>query len=156
MKLKMMIVCTLMAVLPPLAHAISIGSISDSLSDHLGTSASQPTYTAAIPKNNTSTALVAKKTAPETQTPQRAEPVAQSFPNPALFIEDSVMTGYINAQLLLQKKMPSVKVSTDNAVVSLKGTVDTQEQADTLVKVASSVKGVKRVNTDQLVVREKT
>jgi hypothetical protein len=158
MKLKMMTFCTLIAIGSPVAHAISIGSISDSISGSLKSSASQPTYTAAIPKNKTNTKtdpVTTQKDTTEIKTPVNAPEVTQSLPNPALFIEDAVMTGYIQSQLLLKKNIPSVKVTTENAVVSLKGTVDTQEQADTLVKVASSVKGVKRVNTDLLVVREK-
>lgn len=154
MKLKLTALSLILTVAPTLSHAISMGTISDSLSHQLSGSRPQPTYTAPIPKQ---TARTSSETEPapvqmaEQSAPKTTE---QSFPNPALFIEDAAMTAYIQSQLLLKKDIPNIKVSTDNAVVSLIGTVDTKEQADTVSKIAASVKGVKRVNTDQLVIRK--
>lgn len=142
MKLKIFLFSMLAAMAPQFSQAISIGSISDAISNNTS-----------IPGTNT-------KTVKNVQTPESIKPSANipqtenHLPNPALFIEDAAMTAYIHSQLLF-KKIPNVSITTENAVVSLSGTVDTQEQADSLVKVASSVKGVKAVNTGHLVVREK-
>jgi|SRR5579872_3959922 len=134
MKLKIFLLTLLT---PALSHAISMGSISDAVSNN--TSISSTTHA------TTSTSQPIKNTPTETH-----------LPNPALFIEDAAMTAYIHSQLLLKSNIPHVDVTTENAVVSLSGTVDTKEQANTLIKIASSVKGVKSVNTDHLMVREKT
>ncbi len=141
MKLKIALFSLLAVMGPQLSHAISMGSISDAISNNYAGSNQAPTGPA-IP--------TIKKTN------QAAVPTTQSnLPNPALFIEDAAMTGYIHSQLLLKRDIPNVSITTENAVVSLSGTVETQEQADTLVKIASSVKGVKYVNTDHLIIREK-
>lgn len=152
MKLKIMLFSMLAAIAPQFSQAISIGSISDAISNNTS-----------IPGANTKT--VKNVQAPEKSNDENKnqQPIKQSvnvpqtenhLPNPALFIEDAAMTAYIHSQLLFMK-IPSVSVTTENAVVSLNGTVDTQEQANRLVKVAAAVKGVKAVNTDHLVVREK-
>ena len=141
MKLKIFLFTLLAAMAPALSHAISMGSISDAVS------------------NNTSISSTAHPTTPQPikNSSSKNTPAAEShLPNPALFIEDSAMTAYIHSQLLLKSNIPHVDVTTENAVVSLSGTVDTKEQANTLIKIASSVKGVKSVNTDHLMVREKT
>ncbi len=147
MKIAMFGMLTLLGT--PLSHAISIGSISDAISNKSSTTSSTnaPEITAPAASAATKSAS-AKKTSAAPQT-------EKALPNPALFIEDAAMTGYIHSQLLLKKNIPGVTVTTQNAVVSLSGMVDTQEQADTLVKIASSVKGVKAVNTDHLLVRNK-
>lgn len=141
MKLKIFLLSLLAAMGPSLSHAISMGSISDAISNSSANSHQPPTKPA-IP-------TLATTTNNTTQT-------ESTFPNPALFIEDAAMTGYIHSQLILKKNIPRVSVSTENAVVSLSGTVETQEQADTVIKIASSVKGVKSVNTEHLFIREKT
>jgi osmotically-inducible protein OsmY len=126
------------------SHAISMSSISDSISTHSSVENSSN-------KNITTENVNTKKNARGVNDTQNIKPQQNSsLPNPALFVEDAVITSYIHAQLMLQRNVPSVNVSTENAVVSLAGTVDTKEQADTLVKIASSVKGVKFVNTDHL------
>lgn len=154
MKVKMMLLTLLVATYPAFANAISIGSISDAISSRTPTTTQIPTPSESTKKasgleddNNT----VADENH-SAQTISHSTTSSPALPNPALFIEDAAMTGYIRSQLLF-KKMPSVNVTTENAVVSLSGTVETQEQANTLIKIASSVKGVKFVNTDHLKVK---
>jgi len=153
MKQKIILSSLLIVLVPQLSEAISMGSISDALSGQLAGSRAQPTLTAPIPKQTPETRpaplQLAKQTAPSSTT--TTEP---SFPNLALFVEDAAMTAYIQSQLLLKKDIPHITVSTENAVVSLIGTVNNKEQADTIKKIASSVKGVKHVKTDQLVIRK--
>lgn len=129
------------------SQAISIGSISDAISTHSSVENSQNNNTKVTTKN------IDTKQSTQNITQSTQLKNNNSLPNPALFVEDAAITGYIHTQLMLQRNIPSVNVTTENAVVSLAGTVDTQEQADTLVKIASSVKGVKSVNTDLLKIR---
>lgn len=124
----------LIFLLPTLSYAISVGSISDSLSNRSSVSVPNETRVAEAPSPSTSNGNM-------------------KLPNPALFIEDAAMTADIRAQIMLKRGIPPVSVTTENAVVSLRGTVETQSQAATLVKIASSVKGVKSVNTEDLKVR---
>lgn len=147
MKLKIGLLSLLIAIGPQMSSAISIGSISDAISNN--TSIAEPQTNTAKKVAEPTHAVTATATAEN----QKTQPTENHLPNPALFIEDAAMTGYIHTQLLLDRSLPRVSVSTENAVVSLSGTVDTQEQVDKLVKIASAVKGVKRVNTDGLVVR---
>jgi len=152
MKLLQSFFCLTISIVSPLTYAISIGSISDTLENN----SSLGNVKGARPQPlqpPTSQTVASPRIAPVAQTSPAASTAKKTFPNPALFIEDSAMTGYVHAQFLLQKNIPHVNVTTENAVVSLEGTVDTQEQADTLVKVASSVKGVKFVNTDNLKIK---
>jgi len=154
MKMKIVLLGLLFGLMSQLSQAISIGSISDAISNHTSTNASQNTARPAeedTAKNTPTT----QRSAPRIAEKTAAASTETHLPNPALFVEDAAMTGYIHSQLLLQRNIPSVNVTTENAVVSLSGTVDTQEQADKLVKIASAVKGVKRVDTEHLVIREK-
>jgi len=132
----------MLTVAMPTSYAFSAASLSDAISGNSSTSTGVPNEQNKQDVKNT----VATKT-------EQTQAKGNSIPNPALFIEDAAMTAYIHTQLLLKRNIPNVNVTTDNAVVSLNGTVDTQEQADTLIKIASSVKGVKSVNTDHLIVR---
>lgn len=151
MKLNIILLSMLAVISPQISHAISLGSISDAISNNTTQSSSviQPNKT--TPQEDRKYKKV-QKTKIESKAPPQTE---SHLPNPALFIEDAAMTGYIHSQLLLKKNIPNVSVTTENAIVSLSGTVDTQEQADTLVKTASAVKGVKFVNTEHLVIRKK-
>jgi hypothetical protein len=145
MRLKIILFSLLATIGPQLSHAISMGSISDAISNNVAASNQAPTGPAIPTRQKTNT----KEEVATTNKPQQTE---GTFPNPALFIEDAAMTGYIHSQLILQRNIPGVSITTENAVVTLSGTMQTQEQADTVVKIASSVKGVKMVNTDRLVV----
>lgn len=151
MKFKIILLSLLAALGPQLSHAISMGSISDAISPNT-TSTTTHSVKIARSQEDTTTNAEQKKAKQSVNASQSDN----HMPNPALFIEDAAMTGYIHSQLLLKKNIPNVSVTTENAVVSLSGTVDTQEQADTLVKTALAVKGVKAVNTDGLVVRKKS
>ncbi len=149
MRLKIVLFSLLTTLAPQISQAISVSDLSDAISSNF--SNATPAKTVAQPAKNS---RIAEK-APTNKVSQPVSQTENHFPNPALFIEDAAMTAYIHSQLLLKRNIPNVSVSTDNAVVSLSGTVDTEEQANTIVKIASSVKGVRSVNTDQLVVREK-
>ncbi len=126
------VMALIIAVTASRAWAISMGSVSDAIShstspttDHVQTKVSTPTL-----KTN------------------------KSLPNPALFVEDAAMTAYIHSELLFKKDIPSVDITTNNAVVTISGLVNTKEQVAQLVKIASAVQGVKGVNTDHLMIRE--
>lgn len=138
MKFNILLFTLLAAMIPELSQAISIGTISDSIS------------------NNTSIPSATPSSQPIKTTKNVSSAQTEShLPNPALFIEDAAMTAYIHSQLLLSPSLPHVNVTTENAVVSLSGTVESKDQMNALVKIASAVKGVKSVNTEHLVVREK-
>ena len=124
------------------SYAFSAASLSDAISGNHFTGSTKES-------DNAST-----KVTPGKINVKRNETNGNSVPNPALFVEDAAMTAYIHTQLLFKRNIPSVNVVTENAVVSLSGTVDTKEQAATLIKIASSVNGVKAVNTDHLIVRQ--
>lgn len=133
----------MLTVAIPTSYAFTAESLSDAISG----SSSSSTATHNQQNKQAVKTNVAIKT-------EQTQAKGNAIPNPALFIEDAAMTAYIHTQLLLKRNIPSVNVTTENAVVSLNGIVDTQEQADTLIKIASSVKGVKSVNTDRLIVRQ--
>jgi len=70
-------------------------------------------------------------------------------------IQDSVITAYIHAQLIITKGVPaSIDVETTNGIVKLDGTVASKEQADAVTKIAYSVKGVKSVDRSNLKIKE--
>lgn len=151
-QLSQVILCGLLTLAMPASYAISVSSISDAISGNSFTSSHEQTTITTTTKTTTREASTSVKTENTENTPSGNH----AIPNPALFVEDAAMTAYIHSQLLFKRDIPSVNVTTENAVVSLSGTVDTKEQAATLVKIASSVKGVKSVNTDHLIVRRKT
>ncbi len=147
MKSKILLLGLLFAAGTQLSYAISIGSISDAISTQ---SSPSPTQKSEVKNEKVAEPTTTASTQPSSKNKQMGALVS----NPALFIEDAAITGYIHAKLLLNKDIRNVDVTTENAVVSLNGTVDTQDQADKLIKIASSVKGVKFVNTDRLTIRE--
>jgi hyperosmotically inducible protein len=138
MKLKIVLLSLLTTLAPQISHAISVSDLSDAISSSFSNATPAKTITPAAPA----------------KTPRVAQ-TEKHLPNPALFIEDAAMTAYIHSQLLLKRNIPNVSVSTENAVVSLSGTVDTEEQANAIVKIASTVKGVRSVNKDNLIIRKK-
>lgn len=153
MKLLQGLFCLTISTLSSFTYAISIGSISDAIENNSNLGSMKRTTSQTVSAQTPRESGRPHGSAP-TKAFFTAEPASEKkLPNPALFIEDSAMTAYIHAKLIMEKSIPSVNVTTANAVVSLVGTVDTQEQADKLVEIASSVKGVKYVDTDNLKVR---
>ena len=70
---------------------------------------------------------------------------------PVTFVQDSAITAYIHAQLIITKGVPaSIDVSTIKGVVKLEGKVESKEQANAVTKLASSVSGVKSVDASKL------
>lgn len=69
-------------------------------------------------------------------------------------LDDSMITAKVKG-MFLQKKLFSsedvaamtISVETNNGVVSLSGTADSQEQIDNAINIAKSVKGVKNVKS---------
>lgn len=73
-------------------------------------------------------------------------------------IDDSVIDAKVNAKLLLDKTLsPSnIDVSSKDGIVTLKGTVDSEQQYASAIMIAESVEGVKDVNIDFFKVKEST
>jgi hyperosmotically inducible protein len=75
---------------------------------------------------------------------------------PVHFVKDSVITTKIKTKLAVEHLASAkhIKVDTDrNGVVWLRGTTDTQAEADKAVEIARDTEGVKSVNT-KLTVRK--
>jgi len=71
----------------------------------------------------------------------------------AAFSQDREITRVVYNILEKEKDIPKVKVLSKNRVVKLVGVVDTNLQANHMTELASSVNGVKYVNTDKLQVK---
>ncbi|MEO8402893.1 MAG: BON domain-containing protein [Gammaproteobacteria bacterium] len=73
---------------------------------------------------------------------------------PSTFVQDSAITAYIHTQLVITKNVPSnIDVKTTRGIVMLEGTVASKDQAATVIKIASSVAGVKTVDSSKLKIR---
>jgi hyperosmotically inducible protein len=72
------------------------------------------------------------------------------------YVEDSVITTKVKAAILNDSMLKSsnIEVTTVNGVVKLKGTVASEEGVDRAINAADSQKGVKSVETAELVVNE--
>ena len=70
-------------------------------------------------------------------------------------LEDKAITTLVKGLLVKEKDIPSSKinVTTKDNIVKLSGRIDTSLQANRLVELASGVKGVIDVNTDELTVK---
>ena len=69
-------------------------------------------------------------------------------------LDDSLITSKVKGMFIQQKLFGdkeiaaiTIKVETNNGVVSLSGTADNQEQIDNAIKIAKSIKGVKSVKS---------
>lgn len=66
-------------------------------------------------------------------------------------VTDSGITLQIKTKLGMEKNIPfNISVTTEDKIVSLKGTVDTGLQADKIADIAKSVDGVRGLNTSEL------
>lgn len=76
--------------------------------------------------------------------------------NPKGYMQDAAITAYLHTQLLLEKNVStkSLSITTNDGVVSLSGTVDSEEQAQKIVRIASAVRGVKSVSIENLYVSD--
>lgn len=70
----------------------------------------------------------------------------------ANLVKDSAITGYIYAQIALEKNISKLKidVSTDKGKVTLEGTVNADIEASTVIQIASSAPGVIAVDASRL------
>lgn len=78
-------------------------------------------------------------------------------PNNDSSSSDSIITSKIKGQLLLNRytKSRNIKVTTENGVVSLDGTVSDLNEAITAIQIAASVNGVSDVDTSNLILTSK-
>jgi hyperosmotically inducible protein len=74
----------------------------------------------------------------------------------ANIIADELITTKVNLKIAMDKSISifKVNVSTNNMIVKLNGTVDSDTQAESLVELAQETEGVIDVNTDNLVVKD--
>ena len=72
------------------------------------------------------------------------------------YVEDSVITTKVKAEISIDPMLKSsnIEVTTVNGVVKLSGTVDSEEAVDRAISAADTQKGVKSVETADLVVNE--
>ncbi len=91
------------------------------------------------------TAIYAAQPASSTMEDQSAQPGT-----------DGWITTKVKAELMTTKDIPStdISVTTTNGIVSLSGVLDTKAQVQKSVAVAKAVKGVQRVDSSALTVRE--
>lgn len=77
---------------------------------------------------------------------------------PSNLASDSVITTKIKAKMLADKEISSLNigVETNNGVVTLSGTVPTDNQASAVIETAAATDGVKNVETTHLVVQKST
>ena len=70
-------------------------------------------------------------------------------------VSDSVITSKIKAKQLQDKSISAlnVNVETNNGIVRLDGTVDSDTQASAMVEMAQSTQGVRDVDTDDLTIK---
>lgn len=71
-------------------------------------------------------------------------------------VEDTAITAEVKAKLLKEPDIPATKieVTTNDAIVTLKGTIDTRLQANRAIEIASSVDKVVDVVDDNLRVKQ--
>jgi len=78
--------------------------------------------------------------------------------NPALFVKDSVITTKVKAKLAAQHlgSVKHIKVDTDkNGVVWMSGTANSQEEVDQAITIARNTEGVKTVNSELKVQKDR-
>lgn len=78
--------------------------------------------------------------------------------HPAAFVKDSVITTKIKAKLAAQHlgSAKHIKVDTDkNGVVWLSGSANSQEEVDQAITIARNTEGVKAVNNDLKVQKDR-
>jgi hyperosmotically inducible periplasmic protein len=90
--------------------------------------------------------------APPQTAPQSAPPPTSSQPGRTVgeTAGDAAVTAKVKAALVQADDVKglSINVDTVNGVVTLKGTVDTQQQADRAVSIAKVAEGVKEVRSE--------
>jgi hyperosmotically inducible protein len=76
-------------------------------------------------------------------------------PTVANSVDDAAITGKVKSALMAEPGIRSMKIDVDtkNGVVTLNGTVDTQDQKNRAMQVAQNVSGVKSVVSDNLQVK---
>jgi len=69
---------------------------------------------------------------------------------------DTSITATVKMKLLAESDIPStdINVTTNNAVVNLKGAVDTQLQYNKIMEIVSGIDGVNNIDADELTVRD--
>jgi hyperosmotically inducible protein len=84
------------------------------------------------------------------------ESVTEKVETAEEYVEDSVITTKVKAAILNDSMLKSsnIEVTTVNGVVKLSGTVASEEAVDRAINAADSQKGVKSVETAELVVNE--
>src|SRR5512135_2340942 len=78
--------------------------------------------------------------------------------HPSAYVKDSVITTKIKAKMAAQhlESLKNISVDTDaNGVVSLRGTVNSREEANKAVTIARNTEGVKSVSSDLRVERDR-
>jgi hyperosmotically inducible periplasmic protein len=72
------------------------------------------------------------------------------------FMTDAAITTNIRTAMLTNQSASNFKmnVSTENGIVSLDGTVDSDAQAAALIQMAQATSGVKDVNTSHLIIKQ--
>ncbi len=71
-------------------------------------------------------------------------------------IDDSVITGKIKASMAMNEitHATTITIETNDGIVTLKGTVDSETEATEAIEIAESTVGVKNVNVSQLYVHD--
>ncbi len=74
----------------------------------------------------------------------------------ATLVKDSAITGYIKTKIALDKNLSvsDVDVSTNQGIVTLAGTVNSDKEASNLIQIAASAVGGKDVDASKLTIRK--
>ena len=86
---------------------------------------------------------------PNTQKIEKTgEAVARKAEKAGVYLDDAAITARIKAEILSDPllKVSQIEVTTTNGVVTLSGTVDSQQSIDRAMEIARSLKDVNSVN----------
>ncbi|MDR3477935.1 MAG: BON domain-containing protein [Gammaproteobacteria bacterium] len=84
--------------------------------------------------------------------------LADSNPVSQNSVSDTAITGFVKAKIAIDSSIPGddVSVTTNNNVVSLSGTLPSDQDANNLINMVQSINGVKAVDTSHLSVKRVT
>jgi hyperosmotically inducible periplasmic protein len=135
------------------AIATGCNRTSGSAYNNSGTSAANPPSTTSP---STSTSTTTTTTAPDTASPNVASPTMAPGPagNATGAVSETITTGKVKAAIAADSglKDSDISVTTNNGVVTLSGTVKSQDQVAIATNLAQRQEGVSKVDT-QIVVR---
>lgn len=85
----------------------------------------------------------------------QASPSSNPLNKAVAFVQDSVITATIKTKIAGNNNLPNdIKVTTNNGVVVLVGTVNSSHEHKQLVEIAQSTDGVKSVDTSNLLIKD--